>query len=107
MVFSISTLSQKITIFIKKGLDKSGPIEYNVIRKKKGETTMDFFTNIETEQQNKLASCMNTCTNPIELQPNQRIIEDRRTHTKWLEEKQRFKAGGTWHRCWVRIAQVN
>ena len=68
---------------------------------------MDFFTSIETEQQNKLASYMNTCTNSIELKPNQRIIEDRRTHIKWLEEKQRFKAGGTWHRCWVRIAQID
>ena len=90
-----------------KPIDRPANPCYNLIRKKKGETTMDFFTNIETEQQNKLASCMNTCTNPIELKPNQRIIEDKHTHIKWLEEKQRFKAGGTWHRCWVRIAKVN
>lgn len=96
-----------LPVFFKKVLTNTQTHAIIKTRKEKGKITMDFFTNIETEQQNKLASCMNTCTNPIELKPNQRIVEDRHTHIKWLEEKQRFKAGGTWHRCWVRIAKVN
>ena len=68
--------------------------------------TNEFFNSIETTQQDKLAALVKQYDN-VELKPNQRIREDKRTHILWIEEKQRFFEGGSWHRCWVRIGTYN
>ena len=71
-------------------------------------TTETFFSNIETNQQKQLGNFMKKYTENINLKPNQRIKEDKRTHILWVEEKMKGKdPDGQRHNCWVRIGIYN